>query len=178
MPRDQAARLRDRVRPSRVSLVWALGNLSPERTGQGFAQDISRALQGSPWDVTLWEGGDVHRGRILLLMAGDSLPTIRRTFLRGTDTWILLADGTKGGLEATFALVREMREVGKKDVWLALSDVSDPEFGDATIGRLSELALRISPSRISPFGYYCQGAPGDLVLSATARRRFFAEESP
>lgn len=171
---DQAAALRERVRPSRpVAEVWAVATCGGERRALAFAKEIHTLLSAARIKVCLW--GEVIEGaQVVLLPAGEELDGVRRPYMRGARTWLLLAPSTPAGLDASRQLLAQLSDGSLRSVYMALSGVASVADGEKTVHDFAEDVLQQFPYHPEPFGFYGPSERGELTLSAKLLRRFFA----
>ena len=170
---DQAAQLRERLRPRRpVAEVWAVATCGGERSALAFAREIHGLLQPSRMKVSLW-GQVLKDAQIVLLPAGEG-HSVRRAYMRGAHTWLVLAPCTAEGLRDVQALLRDLSDGSLRSVYLALSGVPSVSSGEATVLAFSEQVLAELPCHPEPFGFYGPSDKGTLALAPNLLRRFFA----
>ncbi|MDA8345051.1 MAG: hypothetical protein M0Z66_06165 [Thermaerobacter sp.] len=172
--RDQAAQLRERLSPKRpVAEVWAVATCGGERGALAFAREIQSLLQTSRLKVSLW-GQVLEEAQVVLLPAGDGVAGVRRPYMRGAHTWLLLAPGSPEGLTESQQLLAEMSDGSLRSVYLALSGVPSVAAGEAMVRTFAEQVLAQIPCHPEPFGFYGPSETGALTLSPVLLRRFFA----
>ncbi len=171
--RDQAAQLRERMSPPRpVAEVWAVATCGGERGAVPFAREIHRLLGPSAFKVSLWgESGDA--AQVVLLPAGEGTG-VRRAFMRGAHTWLLLAPGDPEGLRCARELLKDQSDGSLRSVYLALSGIGSVAAGEAIVQGFAEEVLREMPCHPVPFGFYGPSEAGGLTLAPNLLRRFFA----
>jgi hypothetical protein len=171
--RDQAAQLRDRMSPPRpVAEVWSVATCGGERGAAAFAWEVHGLLQSSRLKVSLW-GQAQESAQVVLLPAGEGA-SVRRAFMRGAHTWLLLAPAGPQGLAQAKALLSEQSDGSLRSVYLALSGVESVAAGEAVVRAFAEQVLKDIPCHPEPFGFYGPSESGQLTLSAALLRRFFA----
>ncbi len=171
---DQATALRERLRPPRpVAEVWAVATLGGERAALQFSKEILEILRPAPLSVRLW-GGETDGASVVLLPSGEGRQTIRRPYLRGAHTWLLLCPANEVGYAECRALLDEMTDRSLRRVYLALSGVASVQAGEAAVERFSDLLGPSIPYQPQSFGFYGPNEHGSLTLAPTALRRFFS----
>ncbi len=171
--RDQAAQLRERMSPQRpVAEVWSVATCGGERGAAAFAREIHSVLQSSRLKVSLW-GQAQDAAQVVLLPAGEG-SSVRRAFMRGAHTWLLLAPALPEGLAQAKALLAQESDGTLRSVYLALSGVQSVAAGEEMVREFAEQVLREIPCHPEPFGFYGPSESGTLTLSSALLRRFFA----
>jgi hypothetical protein len=170
---DQATALRERLRPPKpVAEVWAVATLGGERGALQFSREILEALRPAPLSVRLW-GGETDGASVVLLPAGEGRKNVRRPYMRGAHTWLLLCPATPVGYAECQALLGEMVDRSLRRVYLALSGVESVQAGEAEVERFSGMLGPGIPYQPQPFGFYGPNDQGALTLAPSALRRFF-----
>lgn len=171
---DQATALRERLRPPKpVAEVWAVATLGGERGALQFSKEILDLLHSAPLPVRLW-GGDTEDAKVVLLPAGEGRQSIRRPYLRGAHTWLLLCPANEVGYAECHGLLGEMTDRSLRRVYLTLSGVPSVQAGEAAVERFSGMLGPSIPYQPQPFGFYGPNEQGALTLASTALRRFFS----
>lgn len=171
---DQAAGLRDRLKPrQQVAEVWAVATVGGERSALAFAREIHKVLRPARLTVCLW-GERIDEAQVVLLPAGEGLKGVRRAFMRGAHTWLLLSSQREEGLAECSALLEELCDRSLRAVYLALSGPRSVSDGEAAVAAFAERVSSL-PYHPQPFGFYGPNEHGDLTLAPAVLRRFFAE---
>ena len=171
--RDQAAQLRERMSPPRpIAEVWSVATCGGERGAATFAREVHGLLQPSRLKVSLW-GQAQDAAQVVLLPAGEGA-SVRRAFMRGAHTWLLLAPASEQGLAQAKAFLVEQSDGALRSVYLALSGVESVSAGEERVRSFAEEVLREVPCHPEPFGFYGPSESGALILSPALLRRFFA----
>ena len=172
--RDQATALRERLRPQhQVAEVWAVATLGGERGSLPFAREIRGLMGDARLKVCLW-GDQLQDANVVLLPAGEGLKGVRRAYMRGAHTWLLLCPATSPGLGECLELLRELSDRCARAVYLALSGVSSVQEGDQKVARFVDALAPELPYQPEPFGFYGPNERGVLTLAPAALKRFFA----
>jgi len=171
---DQATALRERLRPPKpVAEVWAVATLAGERGALQFSKEILEILRPAPLAVRLW-GGETEGAGVVLLPSGEGRQGVRKPYLRGAHTWLLLCPATEVGYAEAHGLLREMTDRSLRRVYLALSGVSSVQEGEAAVERFRGMLGPQIPFDPQPFGFYGPSEQGRLTLAPLALRRFFS----
>ncbi len=171
---DQATALRERLRPPKpVAEVWAVATLGGERGALQFSKEILEILRPAPLSVRLW-GGETEGANVVLLPAGEGRRGVRRPYLRGAHTWVLLCPANEVGYAECHALLGEMTDRSLRRVYLALSGVGSVQQGEAAVERFSGMLGPDIPYQPQPFGFYGPSEQGTFTLAPTTLRRFFS----
>lgn len=171
---DQATALRERLRPPKpVAEVWAVATLGGERGALQFSKEILDILKPARLSVRLW-GGETDGANVVLLPSGEGRRSVRRPYLRGAHTWLLLLPATEAGFADCTSLLGEMADRSLRHVYLALSGVPSVQAGEAAVERFGGLLGPAIPYQPQAFGFYGPNEQGLLTLAPSALRRFFS----
>ncbi len=170
---DQATALRERLRPPKpVAEVWAVATLGGERAALQFSREILDILKPAPLAVRLW-GGETEDANVVLLPSGEGRRSVRRPYLRGAHTWLLLCPANEVGYAECHALLGEMVDRSLRRVYLALSGVSSVQAGEQAVERFADMLGPAIPYQPQAFGFYGPNEQGVFTLAPSALRRFF-----
>lgn len=171
---DQASGLRERLQPrGRVAEVWAVVTLGGERGALAFAREIQELLKPGRLRVGI-SGESVENAEVVLLPAGEGVTGVRRTYMRGAMTWLILCPAAQAGLVECSQLLQELTDRSVRSVYMALSGVDSVPRGEAAVRQFSEWVGRRLPLDPQPFGFYGPDERGGLTLAPAVLRRFYA----
>jgi len=171
---DQATALRERLRPPRpVAEVWAVATFGGERGALQFSREIMAMLTGARCAVRLW-GANTDDAEVVLLPSGEGVARVRRPYLRGAHTWLLLCPAREEGLAECRRLLGELRDRSLRRVYLALSGVATVQEGERVVERFRDNLAADIPYQPEPFGFYGPNEGGAITLSQQVLRRFFS----
>lgn len=171
---DQASGLRDRVQPrGRVGEVWAVATLGGERSALAFAREIKDLLQPGRLSVGII-GDEAKDAQVILLPAGSGVSGVRRAYMRGAHTWLMLCPADEEGLRECAQLLSDLADRSVRSVYIALSGVDSVPRGEAAVQRFGEVVGRRLPLDPQPFGFYGPDERGGLTLAPAVLRRFYA----
>lgn len=171
---DQASRLRERVQPrGRIGEVWAVVTLGGERHALAFAREIREVLRPGRLRVGIL-GEPVENAQIVLLPAGEGVQGVRRAYMRGAHTWLILCPAAEDGLLECLQLLQDLTDRSVRSVYLALSGVDSVPRGEAAVRRFAEWVGQKLPLDPQPFGFYGPDERGTLTLAPAVLRRFYA----